>query len=70
MFFVSNLRSSFQAVGRGFDPRLPLHVFNDFPSTDRLVLRLCSVRFDQRSKILQTNQLRGAACAPFSVGNR
>ena len=28
MFFVSNLRSSFQAVGRGFDPRLPLHVFN------------------------------------------
>ena len=39
MFFVSNLRSSFQAVGRGFDPRLPLHFFNNL----RGPANLCSV---------------------------
>jgi hypothetical protein len=25
MFFIYNPRTFFQAVGRGFDPRLPLH---------------------------------------------
>ena len=29
MFFVSNLLSSSQAGRRGFEPRLPLHLFND-----------------------------------------
>ena len=29
MFFVSNLLSSSQAGRRGFDPRLPLHLFNN-----------------------------------------
>jgi hypothetical protein len=29
MFFIVNVGVSFQAVGRGFDPRLPLHVFNN-----------------------------------------
>ena len=28
MFFVSNLQSFSQAGRRGFEPRLPLHVFN------------------------------------------
>ena len=28
MFFVSNLLSSSQAGRRGFEPRLPLHLFN------------------------------------------
>jgi hypothetical protein len=26
--FIFNRLTIFQAVGRGFDPRLPLHVFN------------------------------------------
>ena len=29
MFFVSNLLSSSQAGRRGFEPRLPLHLFNN-----------------------------------------
>jgi hypothetical protein len=29
MFFVSNLLSSSQAGRRGFDPRLPLHLFSN-----------------------------------------
>jgi hypothetical protein len=43
MFFVSNLLSYSQAGRRGFEPRLPLHVFNNLHPVDHFVLRLCSV---------------------------
>jgi hypothetical protein len=66
MFFVSNLRSSFQAVGRGFDPRLPLHVFNGLQGLALGVLRLCSVNSRQGSNLLRMSHLRGSRCAPFS----
>ena len=40
MFFVSNLRSFSQAGRRGFESRLPLHVFNSLEPVDHaFVLR-------------------------------
>jgi hypothetical protein len=60
MFFVSNLQSSSQAGRRGFESRLPLHVFNNFRGSSRRVLRLCSVNFARGSKISGTNHLRVA----------
>jgi hypothetical protein len=43
MFFVSNLLSYSQAGRRGFESRLPLHVFNYLAGPAKSVLRLCSV---------------------------
>jgi len=39
MFFVSNLLSYSQAGRRGFDPRPPLHLFNNL---ERFPWRACS----------------------------
>ena len=41
MFFVSNLLSSSQAGRRGFEPRLPLHLFNNLETSEiHALLRL------------------------------
>jgi hypothetical protein len=47
------------------ESRLPLHISNDLRVPLDSVLRLCSVNFDQRCKMLSPDQLRSAGCAPF-----
>ncbi len=57
MFFVSNLLSYSQAGRRGFDPRLPLHLFNNLLTVFEPVLRLCSVDNLRTAKILELHGL-------------
>jgi hypothetical protein len=67
MLLVFNLRSSSQAGRRGFESSLPLYVFNNLQAPFRTELRLCSVNFNQSSKMSGTNQLRGADVLRFSL---
>jgi hypothetical protein len=43
MFFIYSLGALSQAVGRGFDPRLPLHAFLSLPATEFQPLSFYSV---------------------------
>jgi hypothetical protein len=56
MFFVSNLLSYSQAGRRGFDSRLPLHLFNNLRLAIKPVLRLCSVYIQCTDKVLETHR--------------
>ena len=52
-FCIFNLWSISQAGRRGFDPRLPLHLFNNLRTAVKSVLRLCSVYNSCSSKLLE-----------------
>jgi hypothetical protein len=51
MFFVSNLLSSSQAGRRGFESRLPLHLFNHFQEVLRRRSPIESVKHGQPSPV-------------------
>jgi hypothetical protein len=65
MFFVSNLQSYSQAGRRGFESRLPLHLFNDLRTAVGFVLRLCSIHKQGNTNVLEKHGLFSYSSAPL-----